>query len=214
MRVGERRGALEVVAIDRGRVHLVCDHGHRDTRPFESVRVSPSPRCKWCVPAPTPLQLRVLQSIREHEQETAQGMSRADIGRAIGRSPQHVLEVLASKGWIERDEGAWCLTDEGIDVLEGPGLRVTRVRRASPVRDLTPPVRAAIEQVAATHGVHTADLMGRSKSRSVARARQEAMVRVRALGYSLPEVGRIFGRDHTTVVHACRQVAARAEAAE
>jgi len=151
--------------------------------------------------------LRVLQSIREYERETAQGMSRADVGRAIGRDPKDVIVALSKKGWIERDGSCWRLTDEGIDALEMDAV-------SSATRELAPPVRSIVEQVASAHHVPVVDLMGRSKSRSVARARQEAMVRVRALGYSFPEVGRIFGRDHTTVVHACRQVAARAEAAE
>lgn len=37
--------------------------------------------------------------------------------------------------------------------------------------------------------------------------RHIAMAAARQLGHSLPAIGRAFGRDHTTVLHACRRVA-------
>src|SRR5690606_8608984 len=79
--VGDRRGALTIISVDRSRgvVELVCPDGHSDTRPYESVRVSASPRCRWCVPPATPLQLETLRIIRRHEQETAEGMTRVQI---------------------------------------------------------------------------------------------------------------------------------------
>lgn len=48
----------------------------------------------------------------------------------------------------------------------------------------------------------TGDLLQHSRSRSRARARQFAMALSRELtGHSLPELGRLFQRDHTTVLH-------------
>lgn len=73
-------------------------------------------------------------------------------------------------------------------------------------------MRTIIERVADAHpGVSVKDILGRSRRRVVAQARQEAMARCRELTRkSLPEIGRYFGgRDHTTVLHAVRQVAAR-----
>ena len=45
------------------------------------------------------------------------------------------------------------------------------------------------------------------RSRSITRPRQIAMALARELtNHSLPEIGDAFGgRDHTTVIHACRQ---------
>ena len=52
------------------------------------------------------------------------------------------------------------------------------------------------------------DLLSKRRSRSVARPRQVAMALAKELtNHSLPEIGESFGgRDHTTVLHACRKV--------
>jgi len=52
------------------------------------------------------------------------------------------------------------------------------------------------------------DLLSRRRSRSVARPRQMAMALSKELtNHSLPEIGDAFGgRDHTTVLHACRMI--------
>ena len=54
------------------------------------------------------------------------------------------------------------------------------------------------------------DFHSPQRSRRVARPRQVAMFLSRELTMrSLPEIGRRFGgRDHTTVLHACRRIAA------
>jgi chromosomal replication initiator protein len=53
-----------------------------------------------------------------------------------------------------------------------------------------------------------ADLLSKRRSRSVARPRQMAMALAKELtNHSLPEIGDAFGgRDHTTVLHACRVI--------
>jgi chromosomal replication initiator protein len=60
-------------------------------------------------------------------------------------------------------------------------------------------------------GLDAADLLSSSRSARVAWPRQLAMYLARELtGQSLPAIGREFGgRDHTTVLHACRRTAAR-----
>jgi chromosomal replication initiator protein len=52
------------------------------------------------------------------------------------------------------------------------------------------------------------DLLSKRRSRSVARPRQIAMYLAKELtNHSLPEIGEAFGgRDHTTVLHACRTI--------
>jgi chromosomal replication initiator protein len=56
--------------------------------------------------------------------------------------------------------------------------------------------------------VRVADLLSKRRSRSVARPRQVAMALAKELTtHSLPEIGDAFGgRDHTTVMHACRRI--------
>jgi chromosomal replication initiator protein len=56
--------------------------------------------------------------------------------------------------------------------------------------------------------IRAADLLSKKKSRSIARPRQIAMALTKELtNHSLPEIGEAFGgRDHTTVLYACRKV--------
>lgn len=62
--------------------------------------------------------------------------------------------------------------------------------------------------VAEYYKIKVADLLSKRRSRSVARPRQIAMALSKELtNHSLPEIGDAFGgRDHTTVLHACRKV--------
>ncbi len=57
--------------------------------------------------------------------------------------------------------------------------------------------------------IKISDLLSKRRSRSVARPRQVAMALSKELtNHSLPEIGDAFGgRDHTTVLHACRKIA-------
>lgn len=56
--------------------------------------------------------------------------------------------------------------------------------------------------------IRVADLLSAKRTRSVTRPRQAAMALAKDLtNHSLPEIGQLFGgRDHTTVLHACRKV--------
>ncbi|MBN9118048.1 MAG: hypothetical protein J0I06_02585 [Planctomycetes bacterium] len=69
-------------------------------------------------------------------------------------------------------------------------------------------VSVIVKGVAAAFGVSEAELLGASRLRGVLRSRQVAMYLARELtGLSLPRLGAAFGgRDHTTVLHACRKV--------
>ncbi len=62
--------------------------------------------------------------------------------------------------------------------------------------------------VAEYYKIKISDLMSKRRSRSVARPRQVAMSLSKELtNHSLPEIGENYGgRDHTTVLHACRRV--------
>ena len=62
--------------------------------------------------------------------------------------------------------------------------------------------------VAEYYKIKMSDLLSKRRSRSVARPRQVAMSLAKELtNHSLPEIGESFGgRDHTTVLHACRKI--------
>jgi chromosomal replication initiator protein len=63
--------------------------------------------------------------------------------------------------------------------------------------------------VADYYKIRISDMHSKKRSRAIARPRQVAMALAKELTQlSLPEIGNNFGgRDHTTVLHACRQVA-------
>jgi chromosomal replication initiator protein len=64
------------------------------------------------------------------------------------------------------------------------------------------------KKVAEYYKIKVSDLLSKRRSRSVARPRQMAMAMSKELtNHSLPEIGDAFGgRDHTTVLHACRKI--------
>lgn len=69
-------------------------------------------------------------------------------------------------------------------------------------------IRRIQEVVAEFYDIPVAEMTSARRSRSVARPRQVAMYLSKSLTpQSLPDIGRRFGgRDHTTVLHAIRQV--------
>jgi len=69
--------------------------------------------------------------------------------------------------------------------------------------------------VADYYKIRISDMHSKKRSRAIARPRQVAMALAKELTQlSLPEIGSNFGgRDHTTVLHACRQIAKLRESA-
>ncbi len=63
--------------------------------------------------------------------------------------------------------------------------------------------------VAEYYNIKISDILSKRRNRTIARPRQVAMALSKELtNHSLPEIGEAFGgRDHTTVLHACRKVA-------
>ena len=59
------------------------------------------------------------------------------------------------------------------------------------------------------YNIKLSDLLSKRRSRSITRPRQLAMALTKELtNHSLPEIGEAFnGRDHTTVLHACKKIA-------
>lgn len=67
-------------------------------------------------------------------------------------------------------------------------------------------------EVATENLLSLAEIRSRAKMNAVARPRQEAMLRMIEAGYSTTQIGRFFGRDHSTVVHGAKVAQARREA--
>ena len=88
------------------------------------------------------------------------------------------------------------------------------------MRGIPDRVVAIMCNVAKAHGVSPADILGRRTLAKISKARREAMYAVRALEWgaagappSYPQIGRWFGRDHTTIVVACQRCEAERGAA-
>ena len=70
--------------------------------------------------------------------------------------------------------------------------------------------------VAEYYNIRISDLLSKRRNRSITRPRQIAMAITRELtSHSLPEIGDSFGgRDHTTVIHACKKAASLKESSD
>lgn len=70
-----------------------------------------------------------------------------------------------------------------------------------------PSPEAIIDETGKCYGIDVTEIMSTSRTKEVAMARQVAMYIIRQLTkLSLPEIGRVFGRDHTTVIHSLEKV--------
>jgi chromosomal replication initiator protein len=141
---------------------------------------------------------------------------------------QIVLSKAAERGAAIPEEVAYLLAKKmrsNVRELEGAlntlaaranftGRTITTDFAQETLRDLLRAQQQAIgipniqKTVADYYGLQIKDLLSKRRTRSLARPRQVAMALAKELTeHSLPEIGDAFaGRDHTTVLHACRQV--------
>lgn len=85
---------------------------------------------------------------------------------------------------------------------------------SAPRRDgsgIPPRIRQVIDLTAAKSGLTAADILGKSRQRRIAYARQETCFRLRELRPqpTLPMIGRWLGLDHTSVLFGARAHAGR-----
>jgi chromosomal replication initiator protein len=90
-------------------------------------------------------------------------------------------------------------------LAEGEPLDAAVIRAALDAGD-DKPVDRIVARVAAAFAVTGKELLGPSRQRRALVPRQVAMLLAREAGLSLPRIGAAFGRDHTTVLHACTKV--------
>lgn len=151
------------------------------------------------------------------DQETRLAILRKKQESAQQPLPEEALEYLAHhiKSNVRRLEGAWAKLWFATR-LKGRPLAMSEVEEE--VSDLVAEEsRSALtaetiqKRVAAYYDMRLADMTSKRKSASIAFPRQVAMYLCRALtSASLQQVGEAFGgRDHGTVIYACRVVEAR-----
>lgn len=144
--------------------------------------------------------------------------SRRQLAAALCEAQQ--LKVTADVvAWLARDPGGARPILGGIAGLMAlsqrhpPPLTLAVVTAELPaVPDDESPLDRIAALVAERYRLSVKALRGPSRVRNVARARQVAMSVARAAGFSFPQIGAFFGRDHTTVMHSCARVAELAAA--
>ena len=151
-------------------------------------------------------------------------------GSAIERVRERILAAAGAAGIVERTVGGIvCLRASAVIVrLPGIARAIAAAGDDGPVRvrlvsyDLEegleeagpapPPARVVLREVARLHNIDVAALIGQRRTRMLTGPRFIACWMLRELHpmMSLPAVGRYMGgRDHTTVLYACRRVAAQ-----
>lgn len=118
----------------------------------------------------------------------------------------------AMKPVVRRELG---IVEKAIEASRGVCPNAFLVERVAEVLKMSAPrphdvsARAAafqvIREVARERGIYIEVLMGRSRSRDVAAARQFAMWRIWRTGMSHSDIAHLFDRDRTTVIHAVQK---------
>ena len=128
-------------------------------------------------------------------------------------APEEVISFIARKIDSNTRELEGALTKvHGLAMLDGGAVTLELTRQGLgeesvfPGRQIT--ISQIIEAVTDHFNVRLSDLQGRRRSRSIAFPRQVCMYLARDLtAHSLEEIGGYFGgRDHTTVLHAYRNI--------
>ena len=155
----------------------------------------------------------LLTDIQPPDVETRIAILRKNTDRVRGQFPEDVLEFIAQnvvdnirelEGALTRVTAYATLTNQVIDLPMAQEV-LSDLVPASSSRPLTP--EDILRSTAAQSGFTTEDLIGPSRRAPLAQARQIGMYLCRELtALSLPKIGALFGRDHTTVMYAIDKV--------
>src|SRR5437764_656604 len=125
-----------------------------------------------------------------------------------GSGKSHLAATLVesvAQGEPPRTAQTVAAAEIGRDLLQPPTERRAVAREAVGC-DLL--VIEDVQHLPPAAGDELAAILDRRQARRRAtRARQVAMSVARAAGFSFPQIGAFFGRDHSTVMHSCAKVA-------
>lgn len=128
-----------------------------------------------------------MRPIHEREEAERRRIASRDLFVRIGREPPKPVQ-LPPYGTMRPDPE---LTEQGYELARMRELLGKRVWAAD-----------IITEVCRRSGYSVIAIVGHDRSQSIARYRQEISYLVRALTtLSLPELGRIMDRDHTSILH-------------
>jgi len=152
--------------------------------------------------------------IQAPDYETRIAILRSKLNGSVGSVPSDVLEFIAQKvqSNIRELEGSLNRLLAQARHMQQP---VTVELAARALRDLVAPgpsgrgvtPTAILFAVARYYGVNADELKGKSRNKHIVEPRQIAMYLLRDDAHlSTPDIGRLLNRDHTTVLHAYKQV--------
>lgn len=146
--------------------------------------------------------------------------ARSEYTPATGPDLSRIAPAIAEATPSERRAGlaltmALIAEDEGQAELR---KMVATILCALPVPSVRSPRQVMMDiaaSVATAHGLSVADVLGRCRTAKVAHARQELYYRLRQSlpRLSLPQIGRLLDRDHTTILYGIAKYEARVGAA-
>lgn len=74
---------------------------------------------------------------------------------------------------------------------------------------MLPPVKDTFAMILRRWGVDAKAVTGRDQSRNASKARRVIALELRAMGYTMADIGSVLKRHHTTVIHLLGRVGAR-----
>lgn len=108
------------------------------------------------------------------------------------------------EGTVKKVQALHNLLGQEINI-ELANRAIEEVRGSDAERTPTPP--KILQAVANYYSIPVEQIVGSRRSKDTVQPRQVAMYLVRELtNYSLPEIGKVFSRDHTTVLHSINKV--------
>lgn len=147
----------------------------------------------------------------------AKGYPGSSIARMLGLHEQDVRAVMEAPTLQAVERSSICLP---APVIPKATVAPAPKRRGRAPSEIPPIARAIIHQVAAHYGCAFAEMVGVRGTNAIATIRQEAFWELRQLTteYSTPrfswqQIGRWFGRDHTTALWGAQQHQRRLDAA-
>ncbi len=149
----------------------------------------------------------LLADIQPPDLETRCAILREKARAAGLELPEDVVLFIARRVQRNVRELEGCL-NRAVAYSQLTNQRITTTLVRTALSELLPEEHQAtpgdiIRFVAHHYGVRVNDLKGRSSRRSIALPRQVAMYLIREiLGLSFPEIGKVFGKHHSTVIYA------------
>lgn len=149
---------------------------------------------KFAVAEPAPI-VRTIQQIRAEKRREAEAARKREIEawrKKLEEDKQRRIDELRASAAVDAYR---CITVRGM-----PEVKV--------------PAKEIIAKVAAMHNMTAAEILSNRRHRPVVEARHDAIKAVADArpDLSLPQIGRIFGKDHTSIIHALNRRGGRSGA--